>query len=114
MKKLKNLTEAEQLKAQLKYTDLLVDLIIEIAADRGDGDVADKIRDDMETPWYSISDEQQEEVDNLSCKLYILQATSNKTIQECPKCKKITAVLFEDKKLICYNKPCNFIGETKI
>jgi len=100
------MTKAEKLKAQIKYTSLLVDLVIEIAAGRGDDIVADNIRDDMETPWYSVSDEQQKEIETMSCKLFILEATINKTIQECPKCKQMSAVLLENKSLLCYNYNC--------
>ena len=106
MNRLENLTEVERLKAQLKYTTLLVDLVIEIAAGRGDDITADNIRDDMDTLWYSLSTEQQEEVEIISGKISIFEAIVNKTIQQCPKCKQMTATPLEDKRLICHDYNC--------
>ena len=58
------------LEAKEKYKNLLRKLHIEMKEGRGDDQVADDLRDQMDEPWYDMTEEQREECNLLSEELY--------------------------------------------
>jgi hypothetical protein len=59
-------------EAEAISEDLIVRLHIEMSEGRGDGEIAEGIREESEDPWYALSDENRDLLDNLSGDLYNL------------------------------------------
>lgn len=57
-------------KAHLKYEELLYELHLLDKHGLGDSVEADKVRDQMDAPWYEMTDEEQAEVEKLAKKLF--------------------------------------------
>jgi len=52
------------------YCVLLSKLHVLMTAGKGDDEEADKIRDAMDKPWYKMTKEEQDKVDEISVKMY--------------------------------------------
>ena len=60
------------MSARTEYEKLVIDLHREIHAGRGDGAVADRLRDQMDMPWFSLSEAERAQLQYLSEDLYEL------------------------------------------
>ena len=57
----------------LEYERLLVQLHQEFKAGRHEGPEADRIRDAMETPWYEMTENERNSIEDLSGDLYFIE-----------------------------------------
>jgi hypothetical protein len=64
--------------------DLLIQLHLEMKAGRGEGDQADYLREEMEVPERSLSDEERKFLNNLSGDLYIVEGEDRYIIGSYP------------------------------
>lgn len=67
-----------------EYERLLIELHLLIAAEEGDTDLADEVRDRMDGPWRNLSDAERRRLDGLSADLYMLQGDEVYTHVESP------------------------------
>ena len=63
------------------YARLLLGLHDLIAAGRGDDPEADALRDQMDTPWYAMTEAEQERVGGLSEDLYALAENNRRSVK---------------------------------
>lgn len=61
-----------------KYEELLVQLHKEMRAGRADGQKADEIRDQMDIPWYDLTEFEQASIKDASGDLYLIEEGSSK------------------------------------
>jgi Spy/CpxP family protein refolding chaperone len=61
---------ADARDAEALFESLLRRLHALIAAGQGDSDEADALRDEMDAPWYAMTEEARERMGELSARLY--------------------------------------------